>query len=241
MPRCTWKVAPTLAGLLSLSACKQLNPDFVPSDEGTSTDTMTSDTTTATSLTSSTFTTSMADDMGSLDSSEDSVSATTSTPSTSVDDGSSGAECDDVDGDNETPAGATALDEQACEADPATFDGVIAGSDDEDWLALPGVYTGNTECGNDDPVTSLALDDDTLVVCGYLRCNDGNPTVGDCGDGSDANGPDGEPGCCGGSSVQITFNCAGSTDESGTILVHVSAANAVECAAYELTSDFDSI
>ena len=218
-----------LAGLLSIGGCKELNPDFVPPDEG-STSEGTTDSTTTFDPTGS-----MADDASSLD---DTSSA--STPSTSVDDTSSGGDCDDVDGDNEAPADATVLEEQACEDEPAAFAGVIVAVDDEDWLALPGVYTGKAQCGTDDPVTSLAVDDDRLVVCGYLSCNEGNPSVEDCGSGTEASAPDGQPGCCGGSSVQITFNCAGATDESGTILVHVSTDEPVDCAPYELSADFDA-
>jgi hypothetical protein len=214
-----------------MGACKQLNPDFVPADGSSSTDA------TSTSPTeSSTFTASVADDASSTDdASDDSVG---SSSSESVDDPSSGGDCDDVDGDNELPTDATPLDEQACEAEPATFDGVIEDGGDEDWLSLPVLYTGNAECGNDDPVTSLALDDDELVVCGYLTCNDGQPMIVDCGDGMEASAPDGQPGCCGSGSVQLTFNCAGSTDESGTILVRVSAEAPVDCASYQLTTDF---
>jgi hypothetical protein len=214
-----------------MGACKQLNPDFVPADGSSSTDA------TSTSPTeSSTFTASVADDASSMDdASDDSVG---SSSSESVDDSSSGGDCDDVDGDNELPTDATPLGEQTCEDEPTAFAGVIVDIDDGDWLELPGVYTGNTECGNDDPVTSLVLDDDALVVCGYLTCNDGQPMIVDCGDGVDASAPDGQPGCCGGSSVQLTFNCAGSTDESATILVHVSANELVDCALYELSADF---
>lgn len=231
-----------LAGLLSIGGCKELNPDFVPTDDGSTSDATTSGPTTTLEPTmtspseSSTFTASMADDASSLDE----ASADSTTASTGDADTSSSGDCDDVDGDNETPDDATLLDEQACEAEPATFDGVIVDVDDEDWLTLTGVYTGNAQCGNDDPITSLSLDDDALVVCGYLACNDGNPIILDCGEGTDASAPDGAPGCCGGSSVQLTFNCAGATDESGTILVHVSADDPVDCAPYELTVDFDA-
>ncbi len=234
-----------LAGLLSIGGCKELNPDFVPTDDGSTSDATTSGSTTTLEPTmtspteSSTFTSSMADDASSLDEAS-SGSATSTTSTSSVDETSSGGDCDDVDGDNEVPADATMLEAQACEAEPATFAGVIVDLDDEDWLALPGIYTGNAECGDDNPVTSLVLDDDTLVVCGYLTCNEGNPNVVDCGDGTEASAPDGEPGCCGGSSVQLTFNCAGSMDESGTILVHVSADEPVDCAPYELSADFDA-
>jgi hypothetical protein len=214
-----------------MGACKQLNPDFVPADGSSSTDA-----TTTSPTESTTFTASVADDASSMDDASDDTVGSSS--SESAGDSSSGGDCDDVDGDNELPTDATPLDEQACEDEPATFDGVIVDGGDDDWLTLPVLYTGNFECGNDDPITSLALDDDALVVCGYLTCNDGQPMILDCGGGMEASAPDGEPGCCGSGSVQLTFNCAGSTDESGTILVRVSAEAPLDCASYQLTTDF---
>lgn len=77
-----------------------------------------------------------------------------------------------------------------------------------------------------------ALDDPTLRVCTYVRCEDGL-AASDLVCTSGLSGSDGEgaPGCCGGPVAAMTFACGG--DGSGKVLVEIDGASA-DCSYYAL-------
>jgi hypothetical protein len=155
-----------------------------------------------------------------------------------ADDADDAEPCDDLDGDD-TQSGDRALGNLACDGDPITADGILAGSQDIDWWSYQGVAgCGN---GNDRPSPEARLEADVdATVCMFARCPGGNTQI-ECAVGQDQTSGQGDPGCCGTNETRIsTVDCGMTNDESARVFVEVIAGQNASCTAYTLEVRFES-
>ncbi len=113
-----------------------------------------------------------------------------------------------------------------------SFEGVLAGADDDDWISL---YSSDTRAGGCDH--RLTIDAPGLTTCIYGACAIvGSTPATSCIAGTPAVSPDGVPGCCssvGPATLQIV--CEAGHTQATNYYFHVSGAEADMCVPYRVT------
>jgi hypothetical protein len=122
-----------------------------------------------------------------------------------------------------------------CDGDGYLLSGTIAGADDVDWF----VYQGDDGFCVVNPSGELAADQPGARLCIFIECLQGDTEVGPCEAGeSEDTSPDGLPGCCSTSSVELSgFNCTGTTNEDLWVYMRVDQPGgpADVCNEYDVT------
>ncbi len=140
---------------------------------------------------------------------------------------------------NEDEQGAVDLGEQPCMDMAQTFNGVLDGDVDVDWF----VFHGNwQQCGQvqTDPLVSNTLTaSDTVRMCVFVECDQGNNQFM-CPMGTMMQmSPDGLPGCCGMGTMEFVLNCQGTGNESANVFVRLDQAPADACVDYSVEYSYN--
>jgi len=131
---------------------------------------------------------------------------------------------------NEDEMSAVDLGEQACDADPQTFMGVLDGDTDVDWYTYHGAWID--QCGMIDPTAMQTVTaSDAVRVCVFADCDNSNAAFM-CGQAMMAQSPNGVAGCCAMGSVSYVVNCQMNPNESAQIYVRLDQAPADSCVDY---------
>jgi hypothetical protein len=132
--------------------------------------------------------------------------------------------------DNDDQGTASVLAALGCDAGSATVQASLEPSDG-DWFAFDSPWT----CGDPPNPSVEASVDIAATLCAYVDCTSlaKTPSVS-CIVGAASNAPGGQPGCCGGASVDLYVNCSGGGNESLAVWMSVDTGPEV-CTDYELT------
>lgn len=138
---------------------------------------------------------------------------------------------------NEVEDDAVEFDDQGCQDPPGMFAGVLNGDVDVDWFRYRGV--DGQGCGFNNPFVSHTLTaSDTVRLCVFAECDQGDPQF-QCPMGSqNSDSPDGRPGCCGSGDLTFQWNCQGSQLETADFYVRLDQAPANSCVDYSVTYSF---
>jgi hypothetical protein len=87
------------------------------------------------------------------------------------------------------------------------------------------------------PGVSISPSGAVSNVCIYADCDTGSAQVG-CLSGTTPSTQNSLPGCCGASSVDISLDCDGGSDDSAALYVKVEPTSGVQCTDYILTYEY---
>jgi hypothetical protein len=106
-----------------------------------------------------------------------------------------------------------------CDGDGHVLGGIIDGAQDVDWF----VYQGNDGICVVNPSGELSADLPGARLCVFIECLQGDTEFGPCpATASEDTSPDGLPGCCSTSSLDLDgFNCTGTTSEDLWVYMRV--------------------
>lgn len=132
---------------------------------------------------------------------------------------------------NEDESSAEDLGDQGCGDMAGTINGVLVGDTDVDFSTFFGV--DSMACGFNNPFIGLTLSaSDTVRLCVFTDCANGNPMF-TCPQGTmNSMSPDGLPGCCGSGDMKFQFNCSQSQNESADVFIRVDQAPVDACVDY---------
>lgn len=157
--------------------------------------------------------------------------------STGDDTTTGGVACDDPGPEpNDAEDDAVDLGEQGCGAMAQTLEGVLDGDGDVDWFSYHGTW--NALCIIGPNVAHSVTASDDVRLCVFADCDQGNGNF-NCGGGiSEADSPDGLPGCCGDGDVDFNLDC-GILNDNARLFIRVDQAPADVCVEYSVQYDFD--
>jgi hypothetical protein len=135
---------------------------------------------------------------------------------------------------NDDEASAENLGQIACNDQPKSFSGVLAGAADVDWFQYHAV-SNFCGFGGPDPSHQVTADGD-VRLCVFVDCDVGNPNVGCEGGATAEDSPEGHPGCCNNGEVNFSLNCMGGPENAQFYLRLDQAADA--CVSYEVTYEY---
>ncbi|MDC0666586.1 hypothetical protein [Nannocystis radixulma] len=137
---------------------------------------------------------------------------------------------------NDAEDKAVDLGEQGCGAMAGTLEGVLDSDGDADWFSYHGTWNALCIIGPNLAHSVTASDD--VRLCVFADCDQGNGNF-NCGGGlSEADSPDGLPGCCGDGDVDFNLDC-GLLNDNARLYIRVDQAPAGACVEYSVQYDFD--
>ena len=142
-------------------------------------------------------------------------------------DGGSGGSCtNDMYEANDTQATATDLGQiNDCDKNGSSVSGVLAGGD-VDWFTYKGSDTFGCSVNPSRDITS----DGQAKLCKYIRCP--GLKLDKCpNDSTSDTSPEGDPGCCTTTKMELGINCNGASDDA-TIFLKVEKPPAFTCVNY---------